>query len=108
MKERFLLSVHQETWNEDALEAGDTDDRDTLRDREPADLSDVVRELRTCSELSQSPVRPDTCAHVWASRYEDHVFTGDHIVESVHVRMLDGSDVPARIMWRILRLAGHA
>jgi len=28
-------SVHSETWTPEAVEAGDTDDRDTLADREP-------------------------------------------------------------------------
>lgn len=104
MRKRFILSIYAECWDEAALEAGETDDRGLVK-QGPSDLMDVVRALRECSELSCWPVTRDTCAHVWASYSHDDPYTGDHHVQSVHVRMLDGTDVPARVMWRILKLS---
>jgi hypothetical protein len=113
--ERFRISEYRELWTPDDLEAGEPSERWTERDSVPATLRDVVEAFRECSELSCSPVdRFLQDDHVYAGRIvwgclpdsEDYR-TGEHETGSIHVTTIDGNDVTARILRRVLKLAGH-
>lgn len=49
-----IYSVHSETWTPEAVEAGDTDNRDTLADREP--LAPDAWEKEEADEAGLDPV----------------------------------------------------
>jgi hypothetical protein len=111
MRNRFLLSKYGESVTDESAEHGDIAESWTEFQDRPSDVRDVVSALRECSELSTYPVRSladveraNGC--LWAStEHEQNYHTGEEIGYSVHLRMLDGSPVPSRVMWRVLKLA---
>lgn len=110
---RFLLSKTYSVVTPESAEQGDFAETGFEFDDRPADLRDVVRAFRECSEASTWPVRPDTVdGYSWASTTGDggdiDYRTGAETQYAYHVTRADGSKLTPRAMYRIMRAAGLA
>jgi hypothetical protein len=109
-KRQYLVSrTYEETTPESVMD-GDTSDNGFIYENSVMDLSDILRELRDCVFLSESPIKSQTDVRgVWASTeyYTVDYADGTERQESVHInKYADGTDIPSRNLYRIYKLAG--
>jgi len=107
---KFKVSKTYETWDEQALEAGETDDKGFEYQDEVMTLRELVRELRN------NGITEPSCSHVESARWfssvdpvHDRAFfeKGEYTYYSVHPANMDGTDISGRNMKRIARLTDY-
>jgi hypothetical protein len=94
-----------ETWDEADLETGDTDKRDAV-ELEFTSLRDLLIHLSDNyrlmgAELSSTVIDQWT----WVTYHDTNMYTGDHLVVSLHIKTIDGAPVTAHQLKRIYGLA---
>jgi hypothetical protein len=103
MSMKYKVSKCYETWNEEALEAGDTDDRGFIFQDQKMSLTELVNEIVNSgiTDPSTWPLRKITDS-IWLSSVDgnENYNTGEKTFYSLHIKASN------RQMRRIFRLAG--
>ena len=91
--EGYELSLYSETWDFTAYEAGETDDRDTLLDREDGyyTLKEVYWQIRDHSWV-EGELRRDNVLSLRSDK-EENYRTGEDTYYTIFIRRVDGGDL---------------
>jgi alpha-glucuronidase len=104
----LLVSRYRETIDIDTINNGEEFPSETLMDREPCDVKEVVIDhLKQMNAISRQPIRSaEDCRKTWAYSYESiDPKTCSSVVESVHIRHADGRELSAHQLHRLYRAA---
>jgi hypothetical protein len=98
----FNVSITYSTWNDEAYEAGDTDDKGFEIQDEKMDLRELIKTIDEggFNHLSTQPY--DGSGSVWISNADGDtdMFTGETTYRNIHI------DATPRNLKRIFKLAG--
>ena len=91
-EETFIVSKTYEIWDEEAIDAGDTDQLGFEVEKETWDRSDVVRELEQGGYIH--PSSSDINSLRWVNTEGDTNYTsGEHTIYGLHILNPDGSEI---------------
>lgn len=78
------IDITYETWDEESIEAGETDDKGFLAEDTPYSFRELV-DLLACSEASVNPIPRQPSTYIWYTEYgESDMFTGEVTNHSFH------------------------
>lgn len=78
------INVTYETWDEEAIEVGETDVKGFLAKDTPCSFRELV-DLLACSEASVNPLPKQPSVYIWYTEYgESDMFTGEVTNHSFH------------------------
>lgn len=101
---QFLVNKTYETWDEESVEIGDTDNRGFEYQDNVMTLRELIREMQNngITEPSCSSIQ----AGIWFSSIDDEIDyrTGERTQYTLHFKHIDGKTVSGRNMKRIVKL----